>query len=214
MRRGWLSAVCLAAGYVLSCSGRLELPDASQNAAGSKSAYDPPSAGNGSQLGTAGSGAGPSGSGGSGGTMEDPGDFPMGGADAELTADAELSPTQGNGVTGSAHFAQLGKKVDMTVTLTSCPAGAHALHLHANAACGDNGNAAGGHWQPQGDGIGEVSCGEDGTAQYSYTPPEGSWSIGGPASTNLLGHALIIHAGPNLPEPGGRIACGIPAKPD
>jgi Cu-Zn family superoxide dismutase len=157
-------------------------------------------------------------SGGSGGSLEDPGDVAAGGADVELSADAQLMPLRASGVTGSVHFSQLGKKVDLSVTLSSCPAGLHALHIHANAACGDDGNAAGGHWQHEqqdiGDGIGDISCGEDGSAQYSFTPPDGTWSIGGPASTNLLGHALILHAGPNQPEPGGRIACGIPAIPD
>jgi Cu/Zn superoxide dismutase len=140
--------------------------------------------------------------------------LPIGGADVELSADAQLMPTPGNGVTGSVHFAQLDERVDMTVSLSNCPQGAHALHLHANAACGDGGNAAGGHWQPQGDGIGDVSCGADGNGQHSFTPPDGTWSIGGPASTNLLAHALILHAGPSLPEPGARIGCGIPAKPE
>ena len=102
----------------------------------------------------------------------------------------------------------------MTVSLSGCPAGPHALHIHANAACADDGNAAGGHWQPQHDGTVDVSCAEDGSAERSFTPPDGTWSIGGPASTSVLGHALILHAGPNQPDPGGRIACGIPAKPD
>ena len=89
-------------------------------------------------------------------------------------------------MTGNVRFVQLGRKVDMSVTLTSCPEGLHALHLHANPACGDNGNAAGGHWKPQGDGSGDVSCGADGNAQYSFEPPEGTWSIGGPASTTSM----------------------------
>jgi Cu/Zn superoxide dismutase len=210
-----LCCVCLAGACALSCSGRLEADDTSAPVGGSNgTGAAPPSAGSGNPIGVAGTSTSPNGSGGSGNGSEDPGDLPMGGADVELSADAQLMPLQGGSVTGSVHFAQLGTKVDMTVTLSSCPAGLHALHIHANAACGDNGNAAGGHWQPQHDGIGDISCGDDGSAQYSFTPPDGTWSIGGPASTNLLGHALILHAGPNQPDPGGRIACGIPAIPD
>jgi Cu/Zn superoxide dismutase len=211
--------VCTAVVCVLSCSGRVEVPDNSvQNVAGTMSiGPEGPSAGSRTQAGSAGQGAsgtaaGASARGGSGGSPEDPGDLPIGGADVEASADAPLMPTEGNGVTGSVHFAQLGKKVDLTVSLSGCPMGMHALHLHANAACSDHGNAAGGHWKPQGDGIGDVSCGADGSAQHSFTPPDGTWSIGGPASSNVLQHALILHAGPNLPDPGARIACGIPAK--
>jgi hypothetical protein len=57
-----------------------------------------------------------------------------------------------------------------------------------------------------------VTCAADGSAQYSHTPPDGRWSLGGPASTDLLRRALVLHAGPSLPAPGARIACGIPVK--
>jgi Cu/Zn superoxide dismutase len=151
-------------------------------------------------------------SGGGGPGAEDPGELPQGGAATELVANAELMPTSGNVVTGSAHFAQRGEHVELSVSLTSCPMGAHALHLHVNAACGDSANAAGGHWSPQGEGLGEVMCQADGTGQHTFAPPDGSWSLGGPASTDILRHALVLHAGPDLPDPGGRIACGIPVK--
>jgi Cu/Zn superoxide dismutase len=103
-------------------------------------------------VGTAGrleDGGSSSGGSGGAGSLSEAGahdDVPDGGrAPVLLMADATLMPTQGNGVTGSAHFTQNGEQVDMSVTLTGCPAGPHALHLHANAACGDNANAAGGH---------------------------------------------------------------------
>jgi hypothetical protein len=60
--------------------------------------------------------------------------------------------------------------------------------------------------------MGDVSCAADGTGSYTFSPPAGSWSIGGPMSSDLLQHALILHQGPNLPDPGGRIACGFPVK--
>jgi len=28
--------------------------------------------------------------------------------------------------------------------------------------------------------MGDISCGDDGNAQYSFTPPDGTWSIGMP----------------------------------
>ena len=100
----------------------------------------------------------------------------------------------------------------MNVTLAGCPEGPHALHLHANPACGDNANAAGGHWSPQGEGIADIQCGADGAAKFSLQAARGVWSIGGPAVSDLLRHAVILHAGPGQPDPAARIACGIPAK--
>ena len=130
---------------------------------------------------------------------------------ASLQADAPLTALEGSGVTGTAQFVETGDKVVLSITLTGCPAGPHAVHLHANPACDDNGNAAGGHWSPQGEGIGDVICGADGAAQFSFTPAPGAWTIGGAAATDLLPHAVMLHAGPSL-DPGARIACGIPAK--
>jgi len=124
----------------------------------------------------------------------------------------ELAPTQGNSVTGKAHFSDSGGQVELSITLMSCPTGPHAVHLHANAACGDNGNAAGGHWSPQGEGMGDAMCGADGAAQFSFKAPAGLWSIGGAAASDVLQHAVMLHAGPDKPDPGGRIACGIPVK--
>jgi Cu/Zn superoxide dismutase len=109
------------------------------------------------------------------------------------------------------HFSAQGERVDMTLTLSACPAGPHAVHLHANAACNDNGNAAGGHWSPQGEVLADIVCGADGAAQLAYMSEPGSWSIGGPAASDLLRHAIIVHAG-STQDPGARIACGIPAK--
>jgi Cu/Zn superoxide dismutase len=187
---------------VPACSGRVEAPDnAGPSVAGRQSS--PPLAPRPVVVGGTSSG---------GGAAEDPGDLPVGGADAQLAAEATLMPTSGNSVTGSAHFTQLGQHLELTVTLSGCPAGPHALHLHVNPSCGDSANAAGGHWSPQGDGLGEVTCAADGSAEYSHTPADGRWSLGGPASTDLLRRALVLHAGPALPEPGARIACGIPVK--
>ena len=115
-------------------------------------------------------------------------------------------------MTGKAHFSESGGQVELAITLTACPMGPHAVHLHANAACGDNGNAAGGHWSPQGEGMGDVMCGADGAAQFSFKPPAGFWSIGGAPASDVLQHAVMLHAGPDKPDPGGRIACGIPVK--
>jgi Cu/Zn superoxide dismutase len=59
--------------------------------------------------------------------------------------------------------------------------------------------------------LADVVCGADGAAELSYLSEPGSWSIGAPAASDLLQHAIIVHAGPSQ-EPGGRIACGVPVK--
>jgi Cu-Zn family superoxide dismutase len=126
-------------------------------------------------------------------------------------AEAQLMPTAGM-ASGTVHFTARGEQVEMVVSLLGCPAGLHALHLHANAACGDSANAAGGHWSPQGEGIGDISCAADGSAQLTFLAEPGVWSIGAPAVSDVLPHAIVLHAGANNPDPGARIACGIAAK--
>lgn len=126
-------------------------------------------------------------------------------------AEAQLAPTGGM-ASGTVHFTARGEQVEMRVTLMGCPAGPHALHLHANAACGDGANAAGGHWAPQGEGIADITCAADGSAQLSFLSEPGVWSLGAPAVSDVLQHAIVLHAGPSGPDPGARIACGLPVK--
>jgi Cu/Zn superoxide dismutase len=203
----------LALACLGSCSGRVDAPGNAVRGMG-----DDPSPNAGKSAATGGSGpAGGAASSGAGGGSESSaaGAGGEGGEaatqPAKADAEASLMPTTGNAVTGSVHFTQEGEEVAMLVTLKSCPAGAHALHLHANAACDDDANAAGGHWSPRGDGIGEVVCAADGSGSYGFSPPPGTWSIAGAASSDLLQHALVLHQASNR-DPGARIACGIPAK--
>jgi Cu/Zn superoxide dismutase len=167
--------------------------------------------------GSAGASDAASGSGGANATGGVPSSAGIGGAsqadggEQSVEANAKLAPTPGNTVTGAVHFSAEGERVDMTLTLADCPAGPHAVHLHANPACADNGNAAGGHWSPQGEILADVVCGADGAAQVSYMSEPGWWSIGAPAASDLLQHAIVVHAG-SAQDPGARIACGIPAK--
>jgi Cu-Zn family superoxide dismutase len=122
-----------------------------------------------------------------------------------------LLDLQGSGVSGTALFTLTGDHVKLEVTLAACPAGAHALHLHENATCDDAGNAAGGHWSPRGEGIADVTCAADGSAAFTFDAAPGIWSIGAPASSDVLMHAVMLHAGASA-EPGARLACGIPGK--
>jgi Cu/Zn superoxide dismutase len=169
---------------------------------------------------TGGSGGG---SGGSGGSAVDAGggDRPAGdgsasdgageGAAAEATALATIAPTTGNTITGTATFTQRAGQVTAVLVVANCPPGNHAWHLHASASCSNNGEGAGAHWVPQGEGLPDINCAANMTGQQTVTRPTSMWTIGGGA-TNVLPHALIVHANPELPAnpgPGGRIGCGV-----
>lgn len=169
-------------------------------------------------AGTAGmsnrAGAGGASSGGGGattaGTLAEAGE--AGGGEPSVTATATLTALGGGALAGSVTFVQRGDDVELTLSLSGCPEGQHAVHLHENAACADNGNAAGGHWSPQGEIIPDVTCSADGVGTQTFSPAPGVWSVGGSRATNLLGHAVIVHAGPSQPDAGARLACGIPTK--
>ncbi|MES1185837.1 MAG: superoxide dismutase family protein [Myxococcales bacterium] len=201
-----------------ACSGHVELPSDGQASAGQPSVVA--GGGAGAQPTTTGGDAGASSAGkaaagaaglvGAGGTSLAVAGQPAGGA-ASNEAEAQLLPTAGV-TSGVARFTATGGRVELVVTLTGCSEGPHALHLHANAACADGGNAAGGHWAPQGELIPDVVCGADGSGQLSFSSESGVWSLGAPASSDVLRHALILHTGPSQPDPGARIACGIAVK--
>lgn len=141
-------------------------------------------------------------------------------------ATATLAPTSGNTAAGTVRLNQMADgSVDVQVDLTGVPAGVHGFHIHEKGDCGDNGNAAGGHFNPGGDPHGAPN-----------TPPHhaGDWgnvtanaagevhtrfntrSVTVEAGTNsAVGHAIILHANPDdlTTQPtgnaGGRIACGV-----
>jgi Cu/Zn superoxide dismutase len=157
--------------------------------------------GAGGGAGRGGSGGGGSGSGGRGGA---------GGATTAAMAMATIQPIGNNTVMGTATFTDVNGIVTLQINLTSCPNGQHAAHLHEFANCGSNGNDAGNHWVPKGEIIQTITC-TNGTATSTTTAPSaGYWTIGGAASSDVLPHAVMIHASPD-PNAGARIGCGVAA---
>jgi superoxide dismutase, Cu-Zn family len=115
----------------------------------------------------------------------------------------------------------------LTPQLHDLPPGLHGFHVHINPNCSNNGEAAGGHLDPDNtkehDGpynkhghLGDLPVlivNKDGTANLPTLAPRFKLS-------KIIGHALMIHAGgdnySDQPEKlgggDGRIACGVIAK--
>ncbi|HVR38322.1 MAG TPA: superoxide dismutase family protein [Thermoanaerobaculia bacterium] len=144
------------------------------------------------------------------------------------SASTTLSSTSGSTAKGTVTFHQLKTgQVEITATLTGVPAGVHGFHLHDKGDCGDNGNAAGGHFNPTsmphgapdatshhaGD-FGNVNADDSGNVSVTRTV-SGITVTEGPNS--VVGHAVILHGNPDdlTTQPTGnagpRIACGVVA---
>jgi len=149
--------------------------------------------------------------------------------DQMAQATAELSQANESGLTGTATFTDVGDgKINVKVTLANVSPGKHAVHIHEKGDCSaPDATSAGGHWNPgntkhghrgvdaeyhAGD-IENLEAGEDGTGTLEMTV-EG-WTIGGADSTNIIGHAVIVHDGADdfTSQPSGaagkRIGCGV-----
>lgn len=142
------------------------------------------------------------------------------------SAVATLSPTSGQTANGTVQLTQLGDgSVRVTVDLTGVPPGTHGFHIHEKGDCGDNGNAAGGHFNPTstnhgaptadphhaGD-FGNVTADAAGNVKTQFTTRSVTVEAG---PSSAVGRAVILHANPDdlVTQPtgnaGGRIACGI-----
>ena len=142
------------------------------------------------------------------------------------TASATLSPTTGNTANGTVKLAeQADGSVQVTVDLTGVPPGVHGFHIHDKGDCGDNGNAAGGHFNPMatahgaptadphhaGD-FGNVTADASGAVHTQFTTSSVTVAAG---QASAVGHAVILHANPDdlqtqpTGNAGGRIACGV-----
>lgn len=141
-------------------------------------------------------------------------------------ATATLDSISGSNAKGTVTLTQLKDgSVDVKIDLTGVPAGVHGFHIHDKGDCGDNGNAAGGHFNPTnsphaapnatshhaGD-FGNVTANDAGEVHTSFNTH--SVTVG-PGTTSAVGHAIILHANPDdlTTQPSGnagpRIACGV-----
>ncbi|KQM75667.1 hypothetical protein ASE76_07055 [Xylophilus sp. Leaf220] len=139
---------------------------------------------------------------------------------------ADLQPTPGHTATGSIAFRQVGGIVQVTGTVRGLPPRTeHGFHIHALGDCGDDGMAAGGHFDPQslrhgrfgdpGVHAGELpSLHADSTGTATFSIESRAISLGsGP--TGVIGRALVVHRDRDdfrtqpAGDSGPRIACAV-----
>lgn len=143
-------------------------------------------------------------------------------------ASAELAPTEGNTATGALAVTAEPGGVHITGTLTGvAPGGTHGFHVHETGDCSaPDAASAGGHFNPGGHPHGHPGQGEHhagdmpnlvaddaGTLMVDVQVP--GVTIGDGGGTDILGRALVLHAGADdySSQPAGnsgpRIACGV-----
>jgi len=143
------------------------------------------------------------------------------------TAMATLQPSSGQTAKGTVHFSDAGEgNVDAQVDLTGVPPGTHGFHIHEKGDCGNNGQNAGGHFNPTGmvhgapDAVshhsgdfGNVTADANGEVHTRLTTHSISLKSG--EVTNPIGKAVVLHekADDLVSQPSGnagaRIACGV-----
>ncbi|MFN0163705.1 MAG: superoxide dismutase family protein [Burkholderiales bacterium] len=146
--------------------------------------------------------------------------------DEPALANAGLAATQGNRTFGEATFEQVGSKVRVIVFVQGLkPNQEHGMHIHEGTACGPDGMAAAGHFNPGGKPHGahtdanrhagdlpSLKAGRDGRAKIDVEVD--GLSIGSGAA-NIIGRTLVVHADPDdfktqpTGNSGARIACAV-----
>ncbi|MDM0043889.1 superoxide dismutase family protein [Variovorax dokdonensis] len=146
------------------------------------------------------------------------------GASATLAPTAAVSP---NTVAGTVTFTALEHGVRVAGEVRGLkPGSEHGFHIHEKGDCGDNGNAAGGHFNPSGGKHGKYgSAGghagdmpslvadSSGAARFSVDDHSISLTEGTP--NNIVGRALVVHRDPDdfSSQPAGnsgpRVACAV-----
>lgn len=136
-----------------------------------------------------------------------------------IKADSSLS--------GKAILTDTPEGLKISLSLENVPPGKHGFHIHENGACGDEGKAAGGHYNPEGvlhgllfkDGFEHAHAGDfgnieirpSGSGQFE-TVVQGLTLTGG--KRNVAGKSFILHEKEDdFSQPagnaGGRIGCGV-----
>ena len=145
----------------------------------------------------------------------------------QAQAIGKLQATSGSKVAGDVKFTQManGRVVLNAVVSGLAPNSEHGFHIHEKGNCADNGNAAGGHFNPKGGSHGKfdaamhhmgdlpsLKADSNGVAKLNMESNDLTL-LDGPG--NIIGRGLIVHANPDdyVTQPtgnaGGRIACAV-----
>ena len=143
------------------------------------------------------------------------------------SGNADLSATQlGSAVLGAATLTDTPSGLHVVVQVANVRPGTHGLHIHQYGSCGNEGKAAGGHYNPSrvkhgflpqdgfrgahaGD-LGNIEVGADGTGTLDLTLKDlrlsgGKYSVGGRA---IILHETVDDFSQPVGNAGGRIGCG------
>lgn len=142
------------------------------------------------------------------------------------SATATLDSMGTSAAKGTVTFVQLtDDSVEVTVDATGVPPGVHGFHVHEGNQCGNDGMAAGGHFNPAGvahgapntdphhaGDFGNVTADNNGVVHAQFSLHGITVKAG---ANSVVGRAVILHANPDdlATQPtgnaGGRIACGV-----
>lgn len=141
-----------------------------------------------------------------------------------VKAMAFVKPTKGNNVRGKVTFTKVNNGIKIVADFEGLKPGKHGFHIHEFGDCGDDGAAAGAHFNPThkehgspdtesrhvGD-LGNLVADASGFAHYERIDKE----IAFEGDNSIIGRSIIVHADEDdfKTQPAGasgaKIACGI-----
>lgn len=142
-------------------------------------------------------------------------------------ASANLAPASGSLVSGRLTLVPMGNGVHITGEIGGLAPGSHGFHVHEKGDCSAaDAASAGSHFNPTGSLHGKPEAGMHHAGDIDNIVADASGiahvdahmmgvSLGGGASNDIAGRAIVIHAAPDdyLSQPAGnsgaRIACGV-----
>ncbi|MBI2871337.1 MAG: superoxide dismutase family protein [Candidatus Omnitrophica bacterium] len=143
------------------------------------------------------------------------------------TGQATISGTQeGSTISGTAQLEDTEEGLKISIQINGAPPGLHGIHIHEFGGCADGGQAAGGHFNPDGaqhgflpeqglkaahaGDLGNIQIDDKGQGRLDFTLP--GLTLTG-TKYSVEGRAVILHElkddfGQPSGNAGGRIGCG------
>src|SRR5919206_1468594 len=105
---------------------------------------------------------------------------------------ATLNPSEGQTAKGTVHFQDIGDGVtEVVVDLTGVPPGVHGFHVHEKGDCGNNGQNAGGHFNP----TNMVHGAPDAVSHHAGDFGNVTADASGVVSTTFTTHSITVSPG-------------------